>query len=49
MPGFYTSLLPEAEEMKISIVVPTYEERDNLKPLVERIARTLSASFAFVC
>jgi len=41
MPGFYASLLPEGEEMKISIVVPTYEERDNLKPLVERIGRTI--------
>lgn len=27
--------------MKVSVVVPTYEERDNLKLLVERIARTL--------
>ena len=27
--------------MKISIVVPTYEERDKLKPLVERIGRTI--------
>ena len=41
MPGSCASLLPEGEEMKISVVVPTYEGRDNLKPLVERIGRTI--------
>ena len=28
-------------KMKVSVVVPTYEERDNVKLLIERIARTL--------
>ena len=35
------------ESPKVSIIIPTYNEQDNIVPLIERIDRTLSQEFSY--